>query len=494
MRVKKTVWWAMLGAAWLLPLAAEAAPVEQAVPDDDEPEPIYGGEPAGPCDWPSAVSLSSCTGTLIHPQLVMYAAHCGSSYGSVFFGDDTSGAGFSVGTTGCQVHPNWNGIGSGTDFAFCKLSRPVTEVPYTPPLMGCEVDVLQPGREVWIVGFGENDDGGYGTKYEAKTTFNYFDSVGDASIGHAGTTVCFGDSGGPAYVRLPEDEGFDGSWRAFGIASYVYTPCGNEGFSAVMHRGIEWVEDASGLDVTPCHDADGTWNPSEDCKDFQTQADTGQGSWQTGCEAGPLAGWGATCGPSWAETMDAAAPVVTIVAPSSGEVMPAGAGGMADLTVEVEATDAESGVVQVELLLDGVAVGGPDTQPPWVFELTLPIGDHTLGATAKDAAENTGHGSDITISVEAVDDDDGGGVGTSGDGGGSDDGGWGSSTGSVDDDDGDDIPPPQDTAALPPGFGLDQAPTGCACTTTQRFPEGLVLLVLVPLVLVLGAGAVRRRQ
>ena len=46
----------------------------------------------------------------MHPEVIVYAAHCGSGYGSVFFGDDTSGAGFSVATEYCQTHPSFGGI------------------------------------------------------------------------------------------------------------------------------------------------------------------------------------------------------------------------------------------------------------------------------------------------------------------------------------------------------------------------------------------------
>ncbi len=432
-----------------------------------DPVPIYGGGPVGACEFPTTVSLGSCTATLVHPEVIVYAAHCGSSYDSAFFGDDTSGAGFSVATEFCARHPSYNGIGTGTDFAFCKLAQPVTTVVPTPPLMGCEVDVLTQGRDVWIVGFGENDDGGYGRKYKALVQFNYFDSVGDANVGGSGTTICYGDSGGPAFVQLPEELGFDGSWRAFGIASYIYTPCGNEGFHAVMHRGIDWIEEASGIDVTPCHDTDGTWNPGPDCKGFPLAIDTGAGTWNDACDPGPLSGWSWSCGPSYAEEHDDIAPRVTFVTPSAGEqIVGAPGSGKADVRVELDVQD-ESAIVSVELSVDGNVLGVPDVAAPWVFELSLGEGEHELAAFARDEAGNVGAGGPIAIAIgrDAPPEDESS-------GGGDNDGNVSAGDGDPpDDDDGNALP-----SALPASYGLGTA-EGCGCTSGGGSP--LVLLLLI---------------
>jgi hypothetical protein len=447
----------------------------------EDPVPIYGGGPADACEFPSTVSLSSCTGTLVHPEVVVYAAHCGSSYGSVFFGDDTSGAGFSVATEFCDAHPSFGGIGYGTDFAFCKLSEPVTAVAPTPPAMGCEVDVLTEGREVWIVGFGQNDDGGSGRKYKALVQFNYFDQVGDANVGGNGTTICYGDSGGPAFVQLPEDMGFDGSWRAFGIASYIYTPCGNEGFHAVMHRGIDWIEEASGVDVTPCHDADGTWNPGPECKAFPLAIDVGSGSWDSACDPGPLSSWSASCGPSYAETNDDVPPRVTFVTPTDGELVASDpVTGKAEVRVEVSAEDDASAVVSVELLVDGIAVGGPDLAAPWVFELKLGDGEHELAAVAVDEADNAGQGGPIAIAIgsEAPPESESSGEGEGGDPPHDDDEGDAGEDGGSED----------GSPALPASYGMGTVP-GCSCRTG---PSGAPLWLLLLLFTSRSARTCRR--
>jgi hypothetical protein len=459
--------------AW--PTAAQGG---ELVSESPPPQPIYYGEQAGTCEFPTAVSLGSCTATLVHPELIIYAAHCGSGYGSVFFGNDTDGQGFAVGTAGCETNPNWAGIGYGVDIAYCRLAEPVTEVPFTPPLMGCETDVLQPGREVWIVGFGETEQGVYGVKHKALTTFNYTDGNGDANIGGNGTTVCFGDSGGPAFVRLGEDDGFDGSWRAFGIASYVYTPCGTDGFSAMMHNGVEWVESASGIDVTPCHDADGTWNPSAACTGFPAGIDAGSGDWGSGCAPGPLVGSGATCGPPHGGG-DTEAPTVTITSPADGEHVAIGAGaGDAQVRVSVAAQD-DVGIAQVHLVVDGVEAG-TDANPPYEFDVSLASGTHELGALAVDLDDNVGVGETISIRVG-----DAGGGSDEGSGPDEDDGGSSSGDGhDVNDGDGDDGNDGDGAAgpqALPPGFGLGSEAAGCGCG--PRRVGGGWLAILVPLML-----------
>ena len=48
---------------------------------DEGPEAIYGGTTVPVCGWPSTVELGgACSGTLVHPQVVIYASHCGASY------------------------------------------------------------------------------------------------------------------------------------------------------------------------------------------------------------------------------------------------------------------------------------------------------------------------------------------------------------------------------------------------------------------------------
>jgi len=255
-----------------------------------DPEPIYGGAKVAPCAWPTTVALDGCTGTLVHPEVVVFAAHCmegGYGPSAVTFGDNEYAPAFKVGTTACKSNPKY-GSSPGHDVAYCKLTKPVTSIPIVPILMGCETQVLVPGVEVVAAGFGQaNDNLGWGPKRAVAMKLNSVQS-GEAFIGGNGKDTCYGDSGGPVFVRLQ-----DGSWRVFGITSYG-DYCGGGGYYSMMHTDIDWLEQSSGIDLTPCHDH-GAWAPTSACGGFPTDPDVGGGSWANGC-AGQSSGPSATCG------------------------------------------------------------------------------------------------------------------------------------------------------------------------------------------------------
>ena len=357
-----------------------------------DPQAIFGGTDVATCGWPTTIDLEgACSGTLVHPQVVITAAHCGSNYNDVTMGESINTPKRKLAIDFCKTYQG-GGPGSGKDFAFCKLKEPVLDIPLVPILMGCETELLKQGQEVTVVGFGDADTGPDGVKREVIATINGIQND-EVSIGGNGKDSCQGDSGGPVYIKLA-----DGSWRVFGITSYG-GECGAGGMYSMMHNGMAWFEEQAGVDLTPCHNADGSWQPSFGCKDFPTDPGLGGGSWPEGCGGGPVNAPSATCGaPFDPTTPDMTPPIVTVTQPLDGQEF-TGEGGV-KVPVTIDAEDVGWGMKEVRLTIDGVEIkGGTDNFPPYEFPLTFPSGGYCIGAVAVDLADNMTTATPVCIGV-----------------------------------------------------------------------------------------------
>lgn len=288
-----------------------------------DPTAIVGGSMAEPCQWPSVVAMLEdddtpvmCSGTLVHPDVIMTAAHCiiperpiiAVGFGE--FGGNGGGAPSRVvSVLDCIGNPEYYD-GEGADVGYCLLDNSVNDVPIVPLMQGCEVEALVPDSEVYIIGYGAT----YGS-YDPKTdsvdavgvgpkrwTTQLVHSIDDfvQEINMYGTTgsqsACFGDSGGPAMVALA-----DGSWRVFGTGGHLFDPgdlpppelegniCGSGAAYGFAPFVIDWLEAETGVDLTPCWDGE-FWSPNGGCGGFPLDPHIGQGSWASGCSGGNFGG------------------------------------------------------------------------------------------------------------------------------------------------------------------------------------------------------------
>ncbi len=300
--------------AWAPPNAGEATPSASH---------IAGGPDALLCQFPATAAVLNdgsqfCSASLVHPRVVLLAAHCllpgfGADAEEIQFGEDVEAPARTVQVDECGYHPDFqlSVEFSGIDVAYCTLSEEVNDVPIVPPLMGCERDALGPGTPLTIVGFG-SDEGvkidDVWVEFSGSGIKRYGDQVVDQIVDDGvwmlgdGVSACPGDSGGPAMMQLA-----DGTWRVVGSASTNHPDapqdggqtCGYGSVYSTFASVMPWIEEQSGYDVTPCHDADGTWNPSVRCDAFPLAPEDAALSsldWADGCATTERSGPGESCG------------------------------------------------------------------------------------------------------------------------------------------------------------------------------------------------------
>jgi len=219
---------------------------------------IIGGEQSQQGEFPYYVGMGGCGGTLIAPDVVLGAGHCGGYVGTTVYVSGYENGQATYGAVPVQVisqvqHPNYDTGTTKNDFYLYKLEQEV--FPDSQITLSLNEDSITPteGQELTVLGLGLLDPAGNVADFlndvsvstvsnEYCSSSQVYGSAFDSSImfcaGDESADSCQGDSGGPIVVRNGDNH------ILVGVVSWGYG-CASPGFPGVYARvssAIPWIK------------------------------------------------------------------------------------------------------------------------------------------------------------------------------------------------------------------------------------------------------------
>jgi len=233
---------------------------------------IVNGRPAPTCAWPWQIHLGGCGATLISPEWVMSAAHCGSprtAYAGLHNRSTTSD-GQTRNVVELFRHPGYASSPTRNDLLLLKVDPPFDfgDCVSSACLPTADVPV---GSKCFITGWGTLSSGGsrpdilQEAVVDIKSNPECLEAYGAGQItddmlcangdnNGQTTDACQGDSGGPLVCEE------DGKWTLHGATSWGYG-CADPRYPGVWARvnaNMDWVDSIVNAVPTPAPPP-GTW-------------------------------------------------------------------------------------------------------------------------------------------------------------------------------------------------------------------------------------------
>jgi len=239
---------------------------------------IIGGQMVQPGEFPDCAAVGNddfgyfCTGVLVHPRVVLTAGHCAAEPITKVFLRGRQLSNQSQGeirtVENVIVHPNYNEIEvPWNDITVLILSAPST----VQPVAIASMAEFEADDSLTLVGFGSdspNGQSGFGTKRRVEVDLTSTQGFSPSqilgvqrehgySISHefhggrvrSGMDSCNGDSGGPAYLNLP-DGSETGVFKVAGLTSRAANSsnvnCGDGGIYTLIPTYLPWLHKVTG--------------------------------------------------------------------------------------------------------------------------------------------------------------------------------------------------------------------------------------------------------